>query len=498
MTDSLPADDRVQIAFAERVARFGYWHLRIADNRATWSPGLYRLLGIDETRNASQALLIAQFSAADAMVLCDGIARAIRTNSGFRFRGRANAKTLDIHCEVEFDGSGQPLSVTGVCQDVTPQMIAEAEREQAQRIYRAMAEESSDIVMFHGADSIYFASKALERILGRKPEEIHDGRYLNLVHPDDVQEALKLRGTPGPGEIWTATYRGLHSEGHYVWLEARTRAAYDEKTGQLLQEISVTRDVTERKEHELSMKAAQERAEAASRAKTLFLANMSHELRTPLNAIIGFADLMGMEAFGALGHERYKDYVNDIRNSGQLLLEVISGVLDIAKIEAGRFDLSFEPIDLGDVARDCIQMMTVQAQSARVALRSEIGSAVPLVADRRAVKQILLNLLSNAVKFTPAGGQAIVKVRADGDRVVLSVTDTGIGIPEEQIGRLGRPFEQVCVDPHLAKGGAGLGLALVSSLAREHGGSLDIASAVGNGTTVTVTLPASRSRRAAA
>jgi PAS domain S-box-containing protein len=495
--------ERLQFALAERAARFGYWRVRLADNHATWSPGMYPLLGIDPTLKADMAWLLDQIVPEDVAMLQSKINEAIRSRTPFYYRTQAKdptaiARFVDTHGEVELGPDGRVITLIGVCHDVTQQVISEAKRVKAEHMYRLLAEQASDIIMLHENDRVVFASSALERILKRKPEEIQDGNYLKLVHPDDFDEAQKLRSVPAPGKTLTATYRALHADGHYVWLEATTRGVYDEETGAFSQEISVTRDVTERKEQELRMRAAQERAEAANRAKSLFLANMSHELRTPLNAVIGFSDIMRDEIFGPLGHERYTEYATLIYDSGQLLLDLITDILDMAKIEAGKMELNFERVDLMESIDDCVRMLRDRAKKGSVQLAFDAShESMSVVADRRAVKQILLNLLTNAVKFTPPGGHVEVEAYFGGDRVSITVRDDGIGIPAEHLPRLGRPFEQVCDDPMLAKGGTGLGLALVQALANKHGGTLRIESEEGIGTTVTVDFPLTPPVRAA-
>jgi len=495
----LPEDalrsERVQFALAERAARFGYWRLRLSDNHVTWSPGMYRILGVDPGEKADNDWLLRQTNDADVKVILSKITHAIKTRSSFYYRSRAKdpdavAQIVDTHGEVEIGPNGRVVSVIGVCSDVTKQVFAETERANAERMYRVMAEEASDIIMLHEDDRIVFASNALDRILKRKPEEVHAGRYLDFVHPDDFEEAQKLRGRPKPGETLTATYRGRHADGHYVWIEASTRGVYDEETGAFRQEISVSRDITERKEQELVMRAAQARAEAANKAKSLFLANMSHELRTPLNAIIGFTEIMREEMFGPLGNERYSEYATLIRDSGQLLLDFITDILDMAKIEAGKLDLAFEPIDLAATIGDCFRLLSGRAKDAGIALSSDVRPGADTVrADRRAMKQIVLNLLSNAVKFTTAGGHVAVETESRDGRIAIVVRDDGIGIPADQIPRLGKPFEQVCVDPLLAKGGTGLGLALVFALVEKHNGAVTIESEEGAGTAVTIEFP---------
>jgi PAS domain S-box-containing protein len=356
--------------------------------------------------------------------------------------------------------------------------------------YRAMIEDASDVIIMLEDDRVVCASAALDRLLGRKGEEFQNGGYLDTVHPDDMEEAKKLLGRPLPGETRTATYRVRHRDGHYLWFEVTTRGVYDEITGEFLREVSVGRDVTARKEVELDLRAAQERAEAASKAKSVFLANMSHELRTPLNAIIGFSDMMRNRMFGALGDAHYDDYAAQINESGNRLLSLISDILDMARLEAGLVEMDFQRLDTGGLLECCAGNMREMAERRGVAIRTDVDAGAELVADRRAVKQIVLNLLSNAVKFTQSGGSVWLSARRVQGGVAIVVRDNGPGIPAEDLPRLGRAFEQVCTEPRVAKNGAGLGLALARALVQRHGGTLAIESEEGKGTAVVVFFPA--------
>ncbi|MBL6854134.1 MAG: PAS domain S-box protein, partial [Alphaproteobacteria bacterium] len=383
----------------------------------------------------------------------------------------------------------QPKNVISVSRDVTARVEAERERRKAYELFQIMTTEASDMIILYDARAkVLFASDALARVLGRKPHEIEGRKWVDdLAHPDDRGFLRELEMPPKQGETLTVSYRMRHGAGHYVWLEVATRGRYDEN-GKTIGLLSVARDITARKEQELAIKAAQERAEAANQAKSRFLANMSHELRTPLNAIIGFADLMRMETFGKLGNPRYEDYATLIYDSGGLLLDLITDMLDMAKIEAGKLELNMERVDVAGTIEDAVRLVRDRAVTGDVALIVETAETPSLVADRRAMKQIVLNLVTNAIKFTPPGGEVRIGVAQLGDAIQITVADTGIGIPESEIGRLGKPFEQVCGDPMLAKSGTGLGLALVKALAEKHGGGMTIASAEGVGTTVTVTL----------
>jgi two-component system cell cycle sensor histidine kinase PleC len=242
---------------------------------------------------------------------------------------------------------------------------------------------------------------------------------------------------------------------------------------------------------ELADKYASEktRAEAANRSKSEFLANMSHELRTPLNAIIGFSEMMTEELFGPLGAAKYSEYVSDIRKSGQFLLDVINDILDMSKIEAGRFDLEYSTFDLASLVEESMRLIGPRAAESKIRIKTNVDPDLRLEADRRAVKQIVLNLLSNAVKFTPEGGKVTIAVKSDNGKLKLSIADTGIGIPARDIEKLGRPFEQVENQLTKSRGGSGLGLAISRSLAELHGGQVKISSSTGKGTTVDVILP---------
>ena len=256
--------------------------------------------------------------------------------------------------------------------------------------------------------------------------------------------------------------------------------------------LAISRDVSERKRYESELLRARERAEAASRTKSQFLANMSHELRTPLNAIIGFSDIIRQQLFGPIENEKYREYIDLIHDSGSLLLELISDILDMSKIEAGKMQLHMQSTSITDLAEASIRIISARAEEKGQNVTLTIHPVVeetPFVCDERAVKQILLNLLSNAVKFTPEGGNIAVEVVREGSSIAIEAADSGIGIPQEQLPRLTRPFEQVASESHISHEGSGLGLALVKALTDLHGGKLSIESEEGAGTKVRVTLP---------
>ena len=329
----------------------------------------------------------------------------------------------------------------------------------------------------------------------------------------EVRTRLQDSGLPAPG---ARTFEAQIEDGS--WLHISERRTKDGGY------VSVGTDITRIKEHEqklvdndlrlrasvvdlkrsqatleqqaleladLAKKYSDEknRAEEANQAKSKFLANMSHELRTPLNAIIGFSEIMGSGLFGTLGSEKYQEYCSDILTSGHYLLEVINDILDMSKIEAGRMKLDMVSLDLSTTLAESLRVVAGRAEDKRLELHADIEAEIPVVADRRAIKQILINLLSNAVKFTPDGGKITVRGRVLRDSIALMIADTGIGIAPQSLLRLGRPFEQV--ESQLAKTyhGSGLGLAIARSLTDLHGGTMRLRSRLGSGTVVCVTLP---------
>ena len=382
----------------------------------------------------------------------------------------------------------QAVLVAAAAQD--RQRAADMAAAEGAAMYRFLADNAMDLITRHSSDGrIRFASPAALALLGRAPEEIQGLAPVALTHPED----LKLIQTAFMdsayfGRAGAAEVRLKRQDGTYVWAEVRCRPAAHGK-GEPADIVAVTRDIGQRKAQERALVEARDAAMGASRAKTAFLANMSHELRTPLNAIIGFSEVMTRELFGPVG-PRYQEYSRLIHESGGHLLELINGVLDMSKIEAGKFDLFEELFDLDEVAVQAVRFVKLPAERAGVTISVAIApQAARIFADKRAVKQMLVNLLSNGVKFTPRGGDVRIIAQADAKCVEIAVRDTGTGISKADLLKLGRPFEQVEGPQTRSKEGTGLGLALVKSLAAMHGGEAVLESELGEGTIVKLRLP---------
>jgi len=254
---------------------------------------------------------------------------------------------------------------------------------------------------------------------------------------------------------------------------------------------TLVRDVTERKQYEAALLAAKKAAEFSNRSKTEFLANMSHELRTPLNGIIGFSQIMENQMFGEMGNERYVEYAHDIHGAGRHLLDIINDIMDISRIESGDIEFNATQINLRDTVEICVRMLEDRAQIARTPISVEISPDIPeIMADETRLKQIFLNLLFNSVKFTHAG-KITVSAKREEDSIIVQVTDTGEGIPKEDIHLVLKPFGQSRHSSRIAHEGVGLGLHLAKTFMEMHGGKLKLQSEVAKGTTVSLYFPTS-------
>jgi signal transduction histidine kinase len=258
--------------------------------------------------------------------------------------------------------------------------------------------------------------------------------------------------------------------------------------------VSVYSDITDLKASERKLIQARNEAEMANRAKSEFLANMNHELRTPLNAIIGFSEIIADELFGPLGNEKYLDYMQDIHQSSLHLLAIIKDVLDMSKIEAGKLELSKEPLNVQRLIGEVIRMMRERAESRNIGLLTKLpDEEVEIWADELAMKQIFLNLLSNAIKFSRDGGEVCIRVVSDApDLAVVEFEDHGIGMNEEELERALQPFGQAKPSTTRNYGGTGLGLPITKGLIEAHGGKLAVESRAGQGTIARISLPTER------
>jgi PAS domain S-box-containing protein len=371
-------------------------------------------------------------------------------------------------------------------------------------VMQSVLEDSFDGILVADAEGIIeIVNQAAGRLLGRPPETML-GIPVSTLLPVSPPPREHLAGTPPTaGEFAIAPFAPcevelLQANGGAMTLElalscSRVPLGGKKQKGERVFFTYTFRDISERRRSEQALRTAMHEALAANLAKTKFLANMSHELRTPLNAIIGFSEIIQGEIFGTLPSPRYREYAGDINDSGKHLLEVINDILDMAKFESGEFRIEEGVVDLGETVERCVRLVRGMRGADALDLEAHIQAGIPeLRGDQRLIRQMIINVLANAIKFTPEGGIVRVDVAQVASGLSVRIADTGIGIPADEIPRIGQPFYQV--DNELARKyeGTGLGLALVHVYIQLHQGELIIESVLGKGTTVSLLFPSVR------
>ena len=394
------------------------------------------------------------------------------------------------------DKNGDLVRSVGTIQNITEQKEAEDATQSLRKVeqqYQVVVEDLTEMISRHAPDGTRtFVNKAYCEMQGKNIEQLIGGSVYEGLSTDDLKKLKDVYKTLTP-ESPTSEFENsfLKPDGQRVWQLWTKRAIFNEDR-QVTEYQSVGRDVSQQKKAEESVIASREEAELASRSKSDFLANMSHELRTPLNAIIGFSDMMKHEIFGSIEPLQYKDYINDIHDSGNHLHALINKVLDMSKIEAGEYKVFVEDVILRTIIKEVMAMVKVQADKKKIKLLTELPTDIQQAkADRLVTKQVLINLLTNAIKFTPEGGSVTAQVSFANDMAVVEVIDTGIGLSVENIERSLKPFIQIDRGIKSAHEGTGLGLTLCKSFVELQGGTFTLSSPKGGGTIATFTLPLS-------
>ncbi|HEX7920220.1 MAG TPA: ATP-binding protein [Bradyrhizobium sp.] len=362
--------------------------------------------------------------------------------------------------------------------------------------YRLLAHNMSDVLSRHSRNgAVRFISPAVEIMLGVPASRLSGHGLFDRVHVADRPAYLTALSDAARGESRSVEFRvrrdGARGEAaaEFIWVEMRCRALEQAADAEV---VAVIRDVTDRKLQEQALEQARHAAEQADASKTRFLATMSHELRTPLNAIIGFSEMIAQEDVLGLDAARRKEYAQLINDSGQHLLSVVNGILDMSKMESGNFEISPEPFAPRPALLNCCNLVALKARESGVDLVTRVPDDLPIVnGDSRAFKQIVLNLVSNAIKFTERGGKVTVSAGVEGSRLLLRVSDTGVGIAADDLKRIGDPFFQAGKTYQRRHEGTGLGLSIVKGLVGLHNGEMNVESKVGEGTVVSVALPLS-------
>ncbi len=505
--------------------RSGLWDWDLGRGAIFWSPSMFEMLGLpDRNRLLSMRELAERVHPEDGNLI-DMANNLIAANGGqvdreFRMQ-HADGHWVWIRARGEVvTDADMRTHLIGIAVDVSEQKkLAEASLTADLRLRDAVEAISEAFVLWDANDRLVLCNSKYQQLYGLSDDMARPGtpysQVLNAGRRPVVANELAPQEKAGIGArsveariedgSWLQISERRTKDGGFVSVGTDITALKQHENQLLENERALTENVIDlrRSRQQLETQAqqlvelaenysiAKDRAEEANRAKSEFLANVSHELRTPLNAIIGFSEIMTSNAFGPLGNEKYVEYSRDIHESGRYLLGIISDILEMARLEAGRTDIEPETLNVFEAVSETVRDQSSDASSAGIDIEYDIPQTMSVEADRQALRQIMLNLLSNAIKFTPENGQVKIHARTDQTLVSLVIEDNGIGIAKEALDRLARPFEQV--QPQFIRDhkGSGLGLAISRSLARLHGGDLVISSTTGVGTIVTVTLPAS-------
>ncbi|KAB1089366.1 PAS domain-containing sensor histidine kinase [Neorhizobium galegae] len=520
--DETFVESNLRIETALSRGRCGLWDFDVSNRRLFWSGSMYEMLGLPPAGN-----VISFTDAARMMHPTDGniyaLARAISRGNAkqvdqvFRMRHAAGHYVwMRARAQLVKTSQGR-THVIGIAMDVTEQhRLAQRYAEADQRLADAIECTSEAFVLWDKNDRLVMCNTHFQQAYGLPDSVLVPGTERHAVNAAAARPVIERRVADPDGsglsrttEVQLADERwlqinerrtrdgGLVSVGTDITLLKRHQERLRDSERRLMAtigDLSSSQKKLERQKSELSIananyQAEKERAEAANKAKSEFLANMSHELRTPLNAILGFSEILANGMFGPLGSPKYSEYSKDIHDSGKHLLNVINDILDMSKIEAGHMRIQCEAVDLKPLIEESLRLTTISAQDKEIAIHQRLCDSLHMVADRRALKQVLLNILSNAVKFTNYGGRIELRARKLEKGVLLTIADTGIGIPMEALNKIGQPFEQVQSQYAKSKGGSGLGLAISRSLIGLHGGKMRIRSRVGEGTVVSLLIP---------
>jgi PAS domain S-box-containing protein len=403
---------------------------------------------------------------------------------------RLNNQWLYIHEQKFSDGSTVTIS-----SDVTHIKRKEAELAKSQQRLTDFANTAAD--WFWEQDENFrftYVSQSNSSISGM-PAEAHYGLTRRETNPLGVSNAMML-----DHEMQLKAHRTFEDfrffritrNGARVYLSTSGKPIFDDD-GAFQGYRGVGRNITDLVEAEQQVREERDRAEDANRAKSEFLARMSHELRTPMNAILGFSQMISDEIFGPVGTEHYRDYATDIHRSGEHLLSLINDLLDLSRIEAGKLELEDRQLDIGQVIDDVQRLFVGAAETADVQVEIRVAPELPvLMADQRAVRQMITNLLSNAIKFTDTGGRVIISALRNEDGLIVAITDTGAGFDQSDLDLVLAPFGRVDKPMVRTVDGTGLGLPIVKNLIELHGGTFTLQSVPGEGTTATLCFPPER------
>lgn len=515
LTEQLLRDSERQLREAQRITHIGSWELDLVDNTLHWSDEIYSIFEIDRTQfDASYEAFLNTIHPDDRKIVNKAYTDSLINKQPYVIAHRlqmpdGRIKWVNERCETDFNPDGKPLRSLGTVQDITESMRIEQElrelnydleRRVNERTYELASERnfistildtaSALVVVLDTHGYIVRMNRACEELTGYTQNELRGSIPWEILVDDDFREVIQ--------ETFDALIQGAESSQYELeWIcknGARRLIAWSNSTiknrhGEIKYIIETGIDITERKAAELALVQERDKAEQASRSKSEFLSRMSHELRTPLNAILGFSQLLDSDTIAPLSNTQHES-VNEIMQAGNHLLELINEILDMSRIEAGRMQMSLEPVAIEPHLLACMTLIQTMAEQDRVSIQLVPipGEIQWVLADAMRLKQVLLNLLSNAVKYNKVNGDVRIHCYlTDTDRVRISVSDSGGGLSFEQQALLFEPFERLDADRKAIQG-TGIGLALSKRLIELMGGRIGVESEVGKGSTFWVDL----------
>jgi PAS domain S-box-containing protein len=405
-------------------------------------------------------------------------------------------RAVEIAMSMIRQDQNKNLRVVGTFTDVEERRRAERALSEAEKKYRTIVENAAGGIYQLTPEGIYLsANPSMARILGySSPEQLlrEVKNAFKTVYGCDREDLEGFSLSSGNMDLYNHEIQVRRTDGSKVWVNENIRAVRDQ-SGRVLYFEGSIENIEQRKKFEIGLMEAKMNSDLANRAKSEFLANMSHELRTPLNAIIGFSEIMKNEVFGTIEQKPYIEYVKHINESGQKLLNVINEILDISRIEAGERILNESVVDLSEVVDDSLALLSSKIENNEMNMVVHLGGVPKVIGEELAIKQVTMNLLSNAIKFTPKGGRVTISYELDTyGELRLSFTDTGVGLEQLEIEKALSPFGQIDNQLNRSGSGTGLGLTLVTSLIKMHGGRFELVSQKGIGTTAIVVFPVDR------
>ncbi|WP_244464402.1 ATP-binding protein [Candidatus Liberibacter africanus] len=520
-SNNLLFDSSTYVETALSRGRCGIWNFNFDEKKFYLSQSMHEIFGIPCENQPLSFRAIARLIHGNDTTIYD-IARSIIKNritqldQIFHMRHSSGADIwIKVRAQVMRTISGS-INIIGIAIDITEQYYLEKRFAEAdKRLSKAIECTSEAFVLWDKDDRLVMCNVHYQKAYGLPDHVIFPGNSRSIIqeaqiHPiieyhtsdptrsQDISKEIKLADSRWLQiNEWRTKDGDTIAVGTDITKLKRSQKKLRESERRLkatINDLSTSRQILERQKTELSIantkyQVEKERAEIANKAKSEFLAKMSHELRTPLNAILGFSEIIKREIFGELGSVKYYEYAKDIHDSGQHLLNLINDILEMSKIETEQIPIEKQNTNLMPIIDGILQLISPLAQNKNIKIEKNISPELFFHADKRIIKKILIPIISNSIKFTNDGGKMIIRASQIDQRMIITIADTGIGIPKSALERIGQPFEQLNNQHDKSLGGSGLGLSISYALTHLHGGRLKIISQEGKGTIVTICMP---------